>query len=363
VENIVPAAGVISVDLGARSYGIVISDDLSNLSDAVAGLNPSSVAIITNPKINKFYGEKICAVINKPANTIIIPAGERYKTLSTIEKTLNKMLDAKMDRKSLVIALGGGVIGDMAGFAAACWQRGINFIQIPTSLLAMVDSSVGGKTGVNLPHGKNMVGAFKQPRHVSICPSFLKTLPSREIATGLAEVVKYGIIYDADFFSFIEENYEKFIKSDEVVTQHFIHRSCEIKARVVEADENEGGLRAILNFGHTVAHAVESATNYKTFTHGEAVSIGMVAAMKISCLLKRITIEDEKRVTNLLMRMGLPVHMPDVDLDVIMKLMTGDKKAVAGKVKFVLANKIGSVEYNLAVPDNIVKDALKEMQW
>ncbi len=362
MENIVPAAGVISVDLGARSYNIVISDDLTNLGEAIAILNPSSVAIITNPKINNLYGDKISSVIQKPVHTIIVPAGEKYKNLTTLEKILDQMLEAKMDRKSLVIALGGGVIGDMGGFAAACWQRGINFIQVPTSLLAMVDSSVGGKTGVNLPHGKNMVGAFKQPRHVSICPSFLKTLPKREIATGLAEVVKYGIIYDADFFNFIENNYEKFMKYDEVVIKHFIRRSCEIKARVVEADENEGGLRAILNFGHTVAHAVESATNYKTFTHGEAVSIGMVAAMKISRFLKRISRNDENRVTNLLTRMQLPVDMPDTDLDEIMKLMTGDKKAVAGKVKFVLANKIGAVEYNLAVSDEIVKKALKEMQ-
>ena len=334
------------VDLGATGYEIFIGEDiLSGVKNFVDG----KALLVTQENILKICGEKF------PYEVALIPDGETSKSLSEAEKIYTRAIEIGLDRKSVVIALGGGVVGDLAGFVAATFMRGINLIQIPTTLLAQVDSSVGGKTAVNHALGKNLIGAFHQPRAVFIDLNFLKTLPEREIKSGLGEVVKYGIISDGKFFAYLEDNAEKILQRDLKTLAHVVKRSCEIKAAVVSADEKESGLRRILNFGHTMAHAIEEETAYKKYRHGEAVAIGMLAAAKISCELGKTSAENVRRLENLLQRFGMKTTCAGLDADKLYNVTFRDKKTVGGVVNWVLMKNFGDVEICRDVPAQIIK--------
>jgi 3-dehydroquinate synthase len=283
---------------------------------------------------------------------ITVPAGEKSKSLSIVEKCHDQLAKHRLERKSFIVALGGGVVGDLAGFVAATYLRGIPFVQVPTSLLAQVDSSVGGKTGVNLKSGKNLVGAFYQPRLVLCDLDTLKTLPRREYVSGLAEVVKYGIIYDAMFFTQLERNLPKLLQRDTKTLRDVVARCCEIKADVVGQDETESGLRAILNFGHTIGHAIENSSGYGKYLHGEAIAIGQVAAAKLSEAILGLLPADVARIEKLFVRAGLPVSikLSAVQRRKLFAAMRLDKKVSGGEIKFVLAQKIGRVKFGCRVP-------------
>ncbi len=356
----------VHVDLGARAYDIRIADGchaqvgpfLADLPDRV-----SAAVVISHRPIDRHYGDAVrrgIAAAGLPCHTLLVPAGERYKSLQTAGRLYGDLIQRKVDRKAVIVALGGGVIGDLAGFVAATYERGIRFVQVPTSLLAQVDSSVGGKVGVNHPLGKNMIGAFLQPQGVFIDPNTLSTLALRELRSGLGEVVKYGVILDADFFRYLEGHVDAILRRDPAAIAHVIRRSCQLKAQVVEQDEREANLRAILNYGHTTAHAVETYTSYSRYTHGEAVAIGMVVAARIAHAMKLLKAEPVHRVTRLLERFGLPTHLPKADPGVLMSLMDTDKKAVAGQVRFVLPTRIGNVHVGDIVPKEILRRAIKE---
>ena len=343
------------MELGNRSYPLFLG---SGILRAAAGKivqecgNPNRVCIVTHPGLCGRYAAPLAQqleALGVPSYITTVPSGERYKTLDTISRFYSAFVTARLDRKSLVVAIGGGVIGDMAGFAAASYLRGVAFVQIPTTLLAQVDSSIGGKTGVDLPEGKNLVGAFHQPKGVILDTETLNTLPLRELRSGLAEVIKYGIISDSSFFYQTQDNLQAILTRKSEALAGAIARSCEIKGAVVAADETEQGLRAILNFGHTVGHALETATGYRRYRHGEAISIGMVSACLIGEELGITPQEVTQQVENCLKRAGLPTSFPtDVPLDDIHKGMLLDKKTVSGKLKFVIAETIGTV---CIVPD------------
>jgi 3-dehydroquinate synthase len=301
---------------------------------------------------------KEAGIEDKLIKSYHVKMGEHNKTMQSVTGLLSYMLDESCERKSLLIALGGGVVGDMVGFAAAIYLRGVDFLQIPTSLLAQVDSSVGGKTGVNMPQGKNLIGAFNQPKGVCLDVAFLQTLPLKEIQTGFAEIVKYGVIYDAKLFAYLETWFETHSISDyndypQNFWQHIIMRSCEIKAEVVSADEKEKGLRAILNYGHTLGHAIENLEGYGVYNHGEAVSIGMVFAANLAVSLNLWRRQDAERQLALLKKIGLPVEYKLADLDGLMSAMSKDKKVEAGDIKFVLPVKIGEVIVKVVERDAI----------
>ncbi|HEY3417263.1 MAG TPA: 3-dehydroquinate synthase [Armatimonadota bacterium] len=366
VERVLDWLDRVHVDLGDRSYDIHIDEGchamagpfLAQLADPV-----SSVVIISSRGIDRHYGDGLRLSLERaklPYHTLLVPAGERYKSLDTASRLYGDLIQRKVDRKSVIIALGGGVIGDLAGFVAATYQRGIRYMQVPTTLLAQVDSSVGGKVGVNHALGKNMIGAFLQPVTVLIDPHALSTLTRRELRSGLAEVVKYGVIWDEDFYAYLEAHVEEILRLDYQTLQTIIRRSCQIKAHVVEEDERESGLRAILNYGHTIAHAVETYTSYERYTHGEAVAIGMVVAARLAHGMGLLRAEPVHRITRLLQRFGLPTHLPKADPGVLMSLMDTDKKAVAGQVRFVLPTTIGKVEVTNAVQRDILRRAMKE---
>ncbi len=339
----------LSIDLGDRSYDILIGSGLR----ARAGeflkdvLNPSRIVIITHPSINDLYGKEVAeGFIAQGWTTDIfeVPEGESSKNLGQAEKIYDHLLELNCDRKSVLVALGGGVIGDLVGFIAATYQRGIPFIQVPTTLLSQVDSSVGGKTAVNHPKGKNMIGAFYQPRLVVADLETLKTLPQKEYRAGLAEIVKYGVISDAGLFDYLEAHYRKILNLDYECLSHIIETSCSIKARVVEKDERESHYRMILNFGHTIGHAIESLTKYSRFIHGEAVSIGMVCAALLSHSLGKCSDETPRRLKALLKNLGLPVDMPELDSSAVIESLYHDKKTMDRKIKFILVTEIGSIE-------------------
>jgi 3-dehydroquinate synthase len=370
---------VIRVDVPQQSYDIAIAQRDAKASSAAGGLDDlgvwmsrlklgKKVLLVSNPVIFKKYGERAIAalkLVGYEVSSCTLPAGERYKTLKSLQKIYDIALQHRLERSSTIVALGGGVIGDMAGFAAATWLRGINVVQVPTSLLAMVDSSVGGKTGVNHPQGKNLIGAFHQPRFVLIDPSVLKTLPPREFRAGMAEVIKYGIIWDAELFAKLEESkrLDQMRYVDEELLQIILSRSCQAKAAVVSKDEKEAGLRAILNYGHTIGHAVESLTGYKLVNHGEAVAIGMVAAGQIAVQLQMWKPEEAKRQDALIQKAGLPTHLPNVlDIEAILDTLQTDKKVEAGKVRFVLPTQIGAVTVTDQVPADVIRQVLREMQ-
>lgn len=298
------------------------------------------VLIVTNDRIAPLYLERYESLFKgKQVDTLVLPDGEENKSMECVEKILDKALDIGLDRKATLVALGGGVIGDMVGFAAAIYQRGVNFIQIPTTVMAMVDSSVGGKTGVNHPKGKNMVGAFHQPQCVFVDTNTLETLPNRELQSGISEIIKYGLIRDKDFFEWQEENMPALLQRDKEALRFAIRRSCENKAAVVKADEQEAGLRATLNLGHTFGHAIENGSGYGTWLHGEAVAIGTAMAAQMSARMGWIDQELVKRIYSILERASLPVALPPdspMDRETFLKLMSVDKKVANGKLRLIL---------------------------
>ena len=338
----------IRVELGERSYDICIGPSiLPQMGERLQEFHFSSVALVSNPTVYALYGDTLLDSLKKAgvdAAVVTIPDGEEYKELLWAYHIYGELLKYRLDRASALIALGGGVIGDITGFVASTYMRGISLVQVPTTLLAQVDSSVGGKTGVNHPEGKNMIGTFHQPRLVWADVDTLRTLPRREFLAGMAEVIKYGVIWDKAFFEFLEKNREKILGLDSGAIQFIIRRSCEIKAEVVSRDEREGGLRAILNYGHTIGHALETATGYTAHLHGEAVSIGMYCEALLSSLLGLMERKEAERVGSLIDAYGLRSKMvPGVDEQRMISSMQLDKKAVAGELKFVLPEKIGSV--------------------
>lgn len=360
---------VIDVNLPQQPYGIVIAaQGLDQLGELLNGLNlGNKVLLVSNPSIFKHYGERVRASLTSSGfevHSCTIPAGERYKTLNTVQKIYDAALENRLERSSIMVALGGGVIGDMTGFAAATWLRGINFVQVPTTLLSMVDASIGGKTGVNHPQGKNLIGAFHQPRLVLIDPQVLNTLPVREFRAGMAEVIKYGIIWDADLFTQMEKSKRldqlRYLPAD--LLQAILQRSCQAKADVVSKDEKEAGLRAILNYGHTIGHAIESLTGYRLVNHGEAVAIGMVAAGQLAAELNMWTRDDAKRQDALIQKAGLPTQLPaGVDIEAIVDALQTDKKVKAGKVRFILPTQIGTVTITDQVPSDTITQVLQQM--
>jgi 3-dehydroquinate synthase len=340
----------VSVQLGNRSYAIKIAPGLlKQLGRECARLKLGGrCAIITDTNVGKKIAKPAYESLVKAGFEpilVTVPAGEKTKRISVVEKCCDQLAAHRLERKSVIVALGGGVVGDLAGFVAATYLRGIPFVQIPTTLLAQVDSSVGGKTGVNLRAGKNLVGAFYQPRLVLCDLDTLKTLPEREFRAGLAEVIKYGIIFDAELFARLERDLPKILKRDSKTLSEIVARCCEIKAEVVSQDETESGLRAILNFGHTIGHAIENSSGYGKFLHGEAISIGQIAAAKLSQKILGLPSEDVARIEKLFMRAGLPVQiiLNSVQRKKLFVAMMLDKKVSGGEIKFVLAERIGNV--------------------
>lgn len=334
------------VELGDRSYPITIGQSILSNPDLVSQYATGKrVAVVTNTTVGPLYLDSLCRVLieaGKQVTTVVLPDGEEEKNWANLMRVFDVLLAEKCDRKTTLFALGGGVIGDMTGFAAATYMRGVPFIQVPTTLLAQVDSSVGGKTGINHPLGKNMIGAFYQPQAVIADTATLDTLPQRELSAGLAEVIKHGAIIDAQFFDWIESNIEKLIAREPGAIAYAIQRSCEIKADVVRQDEREGGLRAILNFGHTFGHAIEAGLGYGEWLHGEAVGCGMVMAADLSCRLGFIDIGARARVTALIRAAGLPVTAPDLGIARWLELMQVDKKNEGGQIKFILLKPLGT---------------------
>ena len=341
---------VVKVPLGDRSYDILIDAKLDELGLRMDGLRCGrKTAVVTNPTVNRLYGGRAIRSLSDAGFTAMpveIPDGEQYKSLDWANAIYTSLLINAFDRRSPLVALGGGVIGDLTGFAAATYMRGIPFVQVPTTLLAMVDSSVGGKTGVNHPMGKNMIGAFYQPKLVLMDLDLLKTLPQEEFLAGMAEVIKYGVIWDQELFTYLERNRERILAQEHGPLGHIISRSCEIKADVVCKDEREGGLRAILNFGHTVGHAVEMLEHY-TMRHGEAVAIGMVYAARLAHRMGYCDARVPEKVEALLSDYGLPTGLSALkqrpQTSRIMDALQLDKKAEGGKVRFVLPKRIGEV--------------------
>lgn len=336
----------LTVDLGVRAYPIHIGAGLLARPESFAEVQGRRIKLITDENVAQHCLPQLRATLNvAPEDILILPAGETQKTWQTAEQILDWLLASRLARDGLVIALGGGVIGDMAGFASAIYQRGIDFIQIPTTLLAQVDSSVGGKTGVNHPRGKNMIGAFHQPCAVVADTDTLKTLPKRELQAGIAEIIKYGMLADAGFFRWLEQNMPRLLALDADALTHAIQRSCELKAGIVAQDEREaiaGGPRALLNLGHTFGHAIETWTGYGSWLHGEAVATGLCMAAVMSQQLGWLTDEDAKRCTRLVAAAGLPVQPPaGMGSDDFMQLMARDKKVAAGKLRLVLMRGIG----------------------
>jgi 3-dehydroquinate synthase len=334
----------LTVELGERSYPIYINNDLLDRADLLKPyILGKQVLIVTNETIAPLYLDRVkAAVAGFDLECIILPDGEQYKTLDITTRIFDLLLQKHFNRTATLIALGGGVIGDITGFAAACYQRGIHFIQIPTTLLAQVDSSVGGKTGVNHPLGKNMIGAFYQPRCVIADTSTLNTLDDRQLSAGIAEVIKYGLIRDPEFFDWLENNIEKLLSRDSDALALAVERSCQNKAEVVAADEKEGGQRALLNLGHTFGHAIETGTGYGTWLHGEGVASGMLMAADLSHRLGWLTSKDLDRIKELLIKSRLPVQAPaEISTERFIELMSVDKKVLAGKLRLVLLKGIG----------------------
>ncbi|MCI6284562.1 3-dehydroquinate synthase [Selenomonas sp.] len=354
---------IVRVELGPQSYDIVIGHELgASLIDFVRGRRYSRQALlVTDSNVGPLYGEQVAALLAEAGlHPVVyaIPAGESSKTLAIAEKIYTCIIEHGLDRKSPVFALGGGVVGDLAGFVASTYMRGVPFVQLPASLLAQVDSSVGGKVAVDHALGKNLIGSFYQPDAVFIDLDFMKTLPKREIATGLGEIVKYGIIYDALFFGFLEQHPDDVLALAPEAAVHMIARSCEIKAAVVSKDEKEAGQRRILNFGHTMAHTIEQETGYVRYNHGEAVAIGMVGAADISRRLGLIDAETQGRVVALIQRLGLPTKAEGCTVDAMYAGIFHDKKTVNGTVHWVLMDGIGRTVVKNDVPEDIVRAAM-----
>jgi 3-dehydroquinate synthase len=350
------------VELGDRSYPIYIGPGL--VSDAALiqkHIRGQQVMIVTNDTIAPLYLQTVTnALAGKTVEHVILPDGEKHKNLDTLNHIFDALLERRFNRTVTLLALGGGVIGDMTGFAAACYQRGVDFVQMPTTLLSQVDSSVGGKTGVNHPMGKNMIGAFYQPRCVLIDTDTLRSLPDREFSAGMAEVIKYGLIADAAFFAWLEANADALMARDEQALQYAIALSCQTKANVVAQDEREGGIRAILNLGHTFGHAIETATQYTSYLHGEAVAVGMLMAMDLSQRLGAVSDQDCQRTLDLVKRCGLPTLGPKgMSLQTYMSLMAVDKKVLDGSLRLVLLKRLGEAYVGSDFPPAALEATLK----
>lgn len=337
------------IDLADRSYDILIGRDLlPRVGDHLVRQERTRRAlVVTNPAVNKLYGKILSEGLQNAGlgiECVEIPEGETHKTLQDAQTVYDHLIQNQYDRNTLLVALGGGVIGDMTGFIAATFLRGVPYIQVPTTLLSQVDSSVGGKTAVNHPQGKNLIGAFYQPQLVVIDLDSLSSLPADEFRAGMAEIIKYGIIEDSSLFAFLEKNSEKILAQDTECLAHIIETSCAIKAKVVERDERESNYRMVLNFGHTIGHAVEALTDYTQFKHGEAIAIGMVYAAKLSCQLGQCSQETVQRIESLVNQYGLPSHLPEFSVDEYIQTMYRDKKAHDKNIRFILVKDIGCVE-------------------
>ena len=366
----------IRVELSANAYPIVIGAGcLAQLGQQIAaqGIKAGTkVLVVTNPVVETHYIAMALASLQAAgfdASTLVIEAGEDQKTPHTVALIHDAAFERRLERGSLIVALGGGVVGDMAGFAAATWLRGINVVQVPTTLLAMVDAAIGGKTGVNHPGGKNLIGAFHQPRLVLIDPDTLVTLPEREFRAGMAEVIKYGVIGDAVLFTDLEgaaaqqpgAGLGRREAVGDVRLQRLLERSAAAKTRVVTADEREGGLRAILNYGHTLGHVVETLCGYGTFLHGEAVGMGMLAAGELSMLMGLWSQDDQDRQKALVAAAGLPVQLPALDPEAVLACLQGDKKVRNGRVRFVLPTSIGNVQISDDVSPDHIRQVLERL--
>lgn len=356
----------LTVSLLNRSYEIHIGSGLLGNPDLITSVLPGDrVAIVSNTTVAPLYIEPVVVALARSgvcATRIVLPDGEKYKSFETLNLIYDELLSAKCDRTTTVLALGGGVVGDLAGFAAATYQRGIAFIQLPTTLLAQVDSSVGGKTGINHPRGKNMIGAFWQPKRVVIDLDTLKTLPPRELSAGLAEVVKYGLIYDVAFLDWIETNLPALLARDTSALEYAIERSCAIKAAVVAADEHETAKengRALLNLGHTFGHAIETGAGYGRWLHGEAVAAGMVMAAELSSRLGWIDSAAVARVRRIIEQAGLPVRGLPMGSDRYLELMGHDKKVIAGRLRLVLLKRIGEATTFAEAPESEIRAAIE----
>lgn len=355
----------LKVELGDRSYPIFIGQGLMGNADLVKSfVKGKQVLIVTNTTVAPLYLEackKSFADFN--VQSVVLPDGEEYKSLETLNLVFDKLIGERFDRSCTLIALGGGVIGDMTGFAAAAFQRGVKFIQMPTTLLSQVDSSVGGKTGVNHPLGKNMIGAFHQPECVVIDTETLNTLEDRQLSAGLAEVIKYGLIQDPEFFEWLEANIEKLLAREPEALSYAIERSCQDKAEIVAKDEKEAGLRALFNLGHTFGHAIEAGMGYGNWLHGEGVSAGTMQAVFMSKLLGNLTQEDQDRIQALFQRAKLPVVPPSVEEmsnETYLGLMAGDKKVQAGTVRLVLLKAIGEAYVTGDYPQELLEQTLTD---
>ncbi|MDP5273806.1 3-dehydroquinate synthase [Chengkuizengella axinellae] len=359
----------LNVDLGDRSYPIYIGDGIiEQIGSYFAKHQISSrspIMVITDDNVASLHLKKVTTHLLESGYKVveyIVPAGEMSKSLSVLEQIIGKALDAGLDRTSTIIALGGGVVGDLAGFVAASFMRGVKFVQIPTTILAH-DSSVGGKVAVNHPKAKNIIGAFHQPQIVLYDTSTLKTLPEREIKAGLSEMIKHGLIWDAEFSKWIDENAEKLLSLDAEALEYGLYNGCKIKSHVVSEDEREHGLRAILNFGHTIGHALEAVAHYNQLLHGEAIAIGMVGAAKLSVRLgypERIYTETKAAMK----KYGLPIQIPGhLDIDEIMKAMLHDKKFKEGKVVFTILKDIGEAHIQSGISIDLIREIVEELRW
>ncbi|MBU1215587.1 MAG: 3-dehydroquinate synthase [Gammaproteobacteria bacterium] len=353
----------LNVGLAERSYPIYVGDGLIQAYDLLSPyLSGRRAVIISNTTVAPLYMSRLVEGLHEhgvQCDRIVLPDGERFKNSKTIDTIYDELLRSHCERSTPLIALGGGVIGDMVGFAAATYLRGVPFIQIPTTLLAQVDSSVGGKTGINHPLGKNMIGAFYQPQVVLADTRTLDTLPDRELCAGLSEVIKYGLIRDLPFLEWLEQNIEKLRARDKDALQYAITRSCQNKAEVVGNDERESGERALLNLGHTFGHAIENGMGYGVWLHGEAVAAGTMMAADLSCRMGWLKTSDVDRMRDLFQRANLPVRGPDMAVEKYQELMGLDKKVAGGKIRFVLLEGLGSAVITSDVPEKLLKETLK----
>ncbi|WP_370232557.1 3-dehydroquinate synthase [Marinobacter nauticus] len=351
----------LKVELGERSYPIIIGQGLLGSFDLTPWVAGQQVMIVTNDTVGPLYLEKVKGCFpDKAIDVVTLPDGEQFKDWQTLNLIFDALLEKRHTRKTTLVALGGGVVGDMAGFAAACYQRGVPFIQVPTTLLSQVDSSVGGKTGINHPLGKNMIGAFHQPQAVLIDTDSLQTLPEREVSAGLAEVIKYGLIRDESFLAWLEDSMESLLRLDAEALGEAIYRSCVCKAEVVALDEREGGLRAILNLGHTFGHAIETFAGYGNWLHGEAVGTGMMMAADLSVREGLISVDDRARAVALIRRARLPEQAPDdMTPEDFMNLMSVDKKNVDGRLRLVLLKAIGDAFITENASSDNIRDTLR----
>lgn len=352
----------LQVELGDRSYPILIGSGLlANRKVLEPHLARRDVMVVSNDTVAPIYLEPLKGLLaGSRVATVILPDGEQHKTMATVNRVLDALVEARYGRDCIVVALGGGVIGDIAGFAAAIYQRGVAFIQVPTTLLAQVDSAVGGKTGVNHPGGKNLVGAFHQPLCVLADTDTLQTLPDRELAAGFAEVVKYGLIADAELYAWLEQQADALLRRDPAALGHIIRRSCELKAEVVAQDEHEHGRRALLNLGHTFGHAIELISGYGEWLHGEAVAAGTCMAAEFSARLGRLDSADVDRIRHLYTRLHLPIAPPPADPGRFLAAMGLDKKVMAGQIRLVLLDRIGQAQITADYAPHELADYLRE---